>query len=647
MYLKFFGLTKKPFHTTPDPSFLFLTPSHKEALGAMLYSIDHRKGFAAIIGEVGVGKTTIVRSFLEQVDWHEERTHLIYLYNPTLTVSELLKYILSELDQEYIGKTDAQLVQQLQECLIEKYRQGGTVVLLIDEAQNMLPKTLEHLRMLSNLETSTDKLIQIILIGQPELETVLQQHELRQLRQRIAVWATIRSLSEQESFDYITHRLVVAGLTEKHIFQKSALALIVKQAEGIPRRINILCDNALITAVGYRMNPISAKIVKEVISDIDKQAPKRRWSWIPATAGVLFFLFSAAMIVVLDAPQTIQNVKQEHLQEEFIKTQGSHERQTLLTKNENQKNPVTTVSTNTGRGAKTPVTSVSQPLHLERVTSDETVGPSMNPKPEVPGQGEALATDTTESVQDVFRVTTSLNGTSVINPKDHTEGSSSPRSLFVSTQNTQGELPEESPEGPLKKSRHDEASYAQEQSHSTPDPQTRIIQRGDTLAELMMEVYGSSDSALLEFVLKHNPTIKHVRKIIPGQRITFPQLKNFAREEFPHSFEEVKTTTTNSYKNGLATSKVIFTKSAEASRQRPRTEQSVTKPLTSRIIQDGDSLSRLVKSIYGSTDPEHIKLVLKYNPHIQDARRIFPGQKVLFPNLSEAGEDFIEEVQNP
>jgi len=273
MYANFYNLKKEPFHITPDPEFLFLSPSHKEALGSIIYGVGHKKGFVLITGEVGVGKTTIVRSYLEDID--RSKLKLIYIFNSNVSFQGLLRTINREL--EIIDLTDDvfEMVNQLHYVLIEEYKKGRTVVLIIDEAQNMPVETLENIRMLSNLETSTDKLIQIVFSGQPEFEQKLDRKELRQLKQRIAVKATIRPLTAEESRAYIMHRLKKASAENCALFTDGALRKIIKEAHGIPRLINILCENAFITALGYKQKRISSGIVTEVIADFsgNKKGP--------------------------------------------------------------------------------------------------------------------------------------------------------------------------------------------------------------------------------------------------------------------------------------------------------------------------------------------------------------------------------------
>src|SRR4030042_6107954 len=226
-----------------------------------MYGVEQRKGFVAIIGEVGVGKTTILRSYLEEIN--KQQLKIIYIFNTNVSFNGLLKTICQEL--ELSAKTDDsfEMVNRLHQWLISEYREGRNVVLIIDEAQNMPVKTLENLRMLSNLETSTDKLIQIVLVGQPELEQKLNLKALRQLNQRIAIKTNIMPLNSQESLAYIHHRLTKAASKDNNLYSKRALKLIVKQAQGIPRIINILCRNDLITGYGYQQQEVCLKTIKE------------------------------------------------------------------------------------------------------------------------------------------------------------------------------------------------------------------------------------------------------------------------------------------------------------------------------------------------------------------------------------------------
>jgi len=289
MYLNYYRLRKEPFNITPDPDLLFLSPSHKEALAAVIYGVRQRKGFVSIVGEVGVGKTTILRSCLGRID--KEKIRTIYLFNPKIPFITLVKMIYESIAAKPISDDLFEMVNRLHLLLIEEYKAGRNVVLIIDEAQNMPAETLENLRMLSNLETSTDKLIQIIFSGQPEFEKKLNAHSMRQLKQRIALRVYIRPFTRSESFDYIAHRLAKTAENGAEIFSRGALNLIVDSAGGIPRVINILCDNCLITAFGRQQKQVSSAIAMEVLADFDMGRPE--------TGGLRRYAAAAACILVL------------------------------------------------------------------------------------------------------------------------------------------------------------------------------------------------------------------------------------------------------------------------------------------------------------------------------------------------------------
>jgi general secretion pathway protein A len=267
MYLDFYHLRAEPFQVTPDPEFLYLSPSHREALATITYAVEQGKGFMALLGEVGLGKTTLLQALLQERRGAKEK--IIYLFNSRFSYSGLLRALARELDLKVTSEEPEELLNHIYQALIREYAQGNNVVLLIDEAQGLREETLEGLRLISNLETSTEKLLQIVLVGQPELAAKLNRYELRQLKQRIAVQAVLSPLTRKESREYLRFRLEKAGGRAEEIFTPRALEKIVRRARGIPRALNILADNALVTGFGYGRKPVTVKVVREVIADLE------------------------------------------------------------------------------------------------------------------------------------------------------------------------------------------------------------------------------------------------------------------------------------------------------------------------------------------------------------------------------------------
>lgn len=279
MYKAFYGLREKPFNLTPDPRFLYLSEKHKEAFAHLLYGIRSRSGFVMVTGEIGTGKTTICRNLLNQLD---EDTELAFIFNPMLSPLELLKKIVSEFGIDAKGSNALDLTEELNEYLLEAAAKGKNCVLLIDEAQNLEPGVLEQIRLLSNLETETEKLLQIVLIGQPELGEKLALHELRQLNQRITARYHLKPLSEKEVMQYVAYRLHVAGGRRKVKFARSAVRAVYKISKGTPRVINALCDRALLIGFTKEIHTITAGIVNRAYREIRGDAifgrAKPKWT---------------------------------------------------------------------------------------------------------------------------------------------------------------------------------------------------------------------------------------------------------------------------------------------------------------------------------------------------------------------------------
>jgi len=296
MYLDFYGFQEKPFSLTPDPRFLFLSKNHKEAFAHLLYGINNRAGFIALTGEVGSGKTTVLRALLNQLDADHHCTALIF--NPCLSPPELIQNINREFGIPTNTSSSSSLLDGLNPFLLQQNAEGRTVVLVIDEAQDLQAPVLEQIRLISNLETERDKLIQIVLSGQPELVQILKRKEMQQLSQRITVRYHLQPMDFQDTVAYINHRLEVAGRRGGAIFSGGALKLIYRYSKGLPRLINAVCDRALLAGYTRDTVRINSRIAKAGLKDMRKNmAPysqKRRLILIP-TAVMLAALFAAGI----------------------------------------------------------------------------------------------------------------------------------------------------------------------------------------------------------------------------------------------------------------------------------------------------------------------------------------------------------------
>lgn len=293
MYLEFFGISDKPFQITPDTRFLYLTPRHRDGLAHLLYGADEAGGFILLTGEVGTGKTMLCRSVLEQMPEH---VNVALILNPRQSSKELIASICDELNIPYRRSTTSlkYLVDRLNLYLLKQHAQGKRTVLVIDEAQNLRAEVLEQIRLLTNLEVATQKLLQIILIGQPELQAILARPELRQLTQRITARFHLTPLSKEETALYIQHRLQIVGF-KGELFSKGAVSMVHQLSGGVPRLVNNICERSMMGAYGENVHRIDKRLVSKAAGEVLQ--PKERFQPMQWVAGGAIAAGTAALLL--------------------------------------------------------------------------------------------------------------------------------------------------------------------------------------------------------------------------------------------------------------------------------------------------------------------------------------------------------------
>ncbi len=292
MYKKFYGFKEKPFDITPDPKFVYFSETHREALAHLRYAIREGKGFSVITGEVGTGKTTLVHTLLNKMDG---TVRTAYIFNPVMDPEDFFNYICEDLGLKSNGvRSRGQNLTLLHSFLLNCYAQNERVFLIIDEAQSLDTKLLEEVRLLTNLETSKNKLLHVILLGQPELNKTLADERFRALKQRITIRYDLSTLNLTDTREYILHRLKKAGARNLSVFDEGAISAIYEYSKGIPRLINIVCDNALLAGFSQEKNRITKSIIEEVIKDLEGSRTikkQRLLSIIPLILILLLFIW--------------------------------------------------------------------------------------------------------------------------------------------------------------------------------------------------------------------------------------------------------------------------------------------------------------------------------------------------------------------
>jgi len=564
MYNEFYQFKKEPFNVTPDPDFFVMSSSHKEALAAIIYGIERRKGFIAIVGEVGLGKTTVLRSYFQQAKSNALKA--VYIFYANVSFGGLLKNIYRELGLTLQTNQISEMIDHLHQFLITQYKLGNNVALIIDEAHNMPTETLKNLQMLSNLETGEEKLIQIVLIGQPELQERLQQKELRQINQRIALRHTISPLSRDESLGYMRYRLERVALSTEPVFTKSALTLISKHSQGIPRIINIVCDNSLIAGYGSNKKPVTRRIVRRVIADLEGKSSWRLFWW-----GLAFALIVAMLLILLWVPPIRHKIAFQ-ISKLSLATAFNSEPAKCLMENGKIARPLKpdlsrTSNTHPIPRAETRVASTSPQNSANSTPLAVSQTTQQNPEPDKTSAGSDQPTTVREiSLQKVSVAATPNKNRKTV---DQTNNGSSPPAADLKSGDHNASVSRGAPPAdnatlpktaatPLDPAHEPKEHYSNgpkpsvaarpgieerapstnsaidassnndimSSAHSPGLLPARVVGKGDNLTRLTQEAYGSVDANLIDWVMKNNPQIKDINRLLIGTRVVFPALPN-------------------------------------------------------------------------------------------------------------------------
>lgn len=518
MYCNHYGLKEKPFDVTPDPRFLYLSPEHQEALASLLYGIRERRGFIVMVGEVGTGKTTLLNTVLDQLD---EKTKVAYIFNTDQDFEAILSHALVDLGLmdpgENLSKQEA--VDRLNRFAIEELRIGRNVALIVDEAQNLDHGCLESLRLLSNLETRKHKLIQIVLSGQPELDSNLNDPRLRQLSQRISLRRFINPLNEKETYEYIGHRLAIANYRGPSLFSRRAQQLIWEYSGGIPRKINILCDNALLIGYGLKRKRIKVHLVEETIKDLSwspfyKKAEPQivtpaknkkphiiSGTFRPRSTSATTLVLTACLILVvglLFVNLLIIPPKGGALPPHELAI-GQITRD--LNKSYESNKPSLPASAQAEISPEVPLTSVSE----EKVEIVVSTRPEKPQETAIQTAATSQPVDSAQPIVQILPVTNNQNGSE---SNAETANITEEKSKLVDSI-----IPDAS-----------KVNMNTPVMKKQPSWKSLVVKKGDSFSKLVASVYGRSNKTNQKLVHKHNPHIQNVHRIEIGQKIIFPPL---------------------------------------------------------------------------------------------------------------------------
>jgi len=506
MYLGFYGFAKEPFNITPDPEFLYFSPSHKEAFAAVTYGIENRKGFIVLTGEVGTGKTTILRSYLDRAD--RDEIECVYVFDPNLSFPDLLRLLLHEMGHEIAQREATWMLQWLHWSLVRRYQSGRNVAVIIDEAQNIPVETLEQLRMLSNLETTKEKLVQIVLVGQPELKKKLDLESLRQLKQRIAVRATLQPLTREESREYLRHRVEQASARLDDVFAPAAVKAMVRYGKGIPRRLNIVASNALLTGYGSQRRPVTARIVREVIAELEGTSLRPWMKWVAGAFAALLVVFGLSFGLSRMMPPEAAPYPPPPAAQPSAPA------------------PAQPVSTDrVGVALQMMTKSVSEPRPMPAEPAAPVVAPA--PKSDAapaPAPAEPVVSASAPPEPQAQAVSEKPPEAPPAENKAAPPEPSAPEAKPVEAATPPAQdtpKPEDAKPKPTTKEKPVKVSPEVE---SASIMTTRVAKPGDTLTKLVGEVYGACNKRLFDAVRQRNPSVTNPDIVLIGQTLVFPEM---------------------------------------------------------------------------------------------------------------------------
>ena len=544
MYCDFYQMTERPFAVTPDPKCLYLNARYREALAALHYGITQRKGFITLIGEAGTGKTTLLKRLLEDFD---QKTRSVFIFNTHVTFEEILEYLFAEFDLPVHNGKKLYMLQRLNTFLLEELRSGGNVALLIDEAQDLDYSVLEDLRLLSNLETAKEKILQIVLSGQPELGEKLGNPNLRQLRQRIAVSCRLLPLSRDEISEYIQYRLQAVGCSDLKLFSRDAEDQIYHFSRGIPRLINVVCDNALVIGYALGKKRIGADVIAEAAADLMpvqepvEVEPTKETAAVPAIAtaaqprpraraGLIATVLIALVIGLLSVGRSVLQrspAESDKVQRPSSEASSSRPMEVIrpgsLPSSNSEGDSAGTASEPVAQAPQAPDAPAARPADEadSNVPPKRPVAPQAEPKHPA---GEPLTSNGNRGV-DVAAPAAAAEPPAVVARANVAPAAPTPAALWRDLDDKQVARPEPHPLVPEERAAiSDDAGDTGTMRLATSQFDRVTVQPGDSISRIAIRKYGQSSLTILDLLKLANPSLHDVNVISVGQVIQLPDL---------------------------------------------------------------------------------------------------------------------------